>query len=145
MSYSNKKIPTVLIVDENIKFLDLIERGFKGEEFLVAAKNSFEDALEYLQSDKTIFLIICCHCESRGIDGLSFLNQVSNHSPKILKYLTSCCLSRGELESQRIKGNIQYYSKLPFKFTGVLKNIRESLKQYNKKIYQSTPDHLIHS
>lgn len=128
MNFSEEKAPTVLIVDDNTKFLGLIERGFKGESFKVVAKNSFEDALEHLQFNKTIFLIICCHCESRGIDGLSFLNQVSNQYPKILKHLTSCCLSKGELESQKVEGNIQYYSLLPYKFTEVLKNIRESLK-----------------
>lgn len=132
MNFSDEKNTTVLIVDENIKFLDLVERGFKGERFQLIAKHSFEDALEYLQFDKTTFLVICRHCDSRRINGLSFLNQVSIHSPQIVKLLTSCCLSKTELENQRTEGNIQYYSQLPFKFTETIKYIRASLRQYNK-------------
>ncbi len=128
----------ILVVDGSDSILELIESMLEGEDCEVITRNSFEKGLEYIKSNKQVPLVLSDHCKKSGRNGLKFLDQVSIHSPKTIKVLTTCCLQNSELECQIKSGTIHSYIARPFKISEILGKIKSGLKQYEENIQEKT-------
>jgi DNA-binding NtrC family response regulator len=86
-----------------------------------------------IHSDNQVSLVISSHCEQKGLNGLNFLSHVSNNSPNTIKFMTTCCLDNEELEYRKIEGDIDFYSKLPFRTDEIRDQISLGLKLFEEK------------
>jgi DNA-binding NtrC family response regulator len=130
-----KENHTILVIDRSGSLLELMERWLLdlGNIEVVTTKY-FDEGVEHIRSDKPTSMVIADYCEKKDRNGLWFLKGVSIHSPKTIRYLTTCCLDESELENHKIKGILHYFSKTPFMNTDITDNIKLGLGLYEKKL-----------
>ena len=127
-----KDNPSIVLVHNNRKLLELLAKTIQSEGFKVVVKNKFEDAIESILSNKSIAMIICDHCEKKNRNGLQFLEKVSILSQTTIRLLVTCCLSIGELEDHRQKGIFHLYSTMPVDLPGMLGQVKQGFELYKQ-------------
>lgn len=128
MTPSVKDKHSVLLIDESNSLLDLMELLLCGVgNISVTRTRSYVEGLESIKSDK-IDLVVSDHCKKNKRNGLGFIREVSLHSPDTIRYLTSCCLSRYELENLEQEGIIHRYSTRPLSNTDITTHVTQCLE-----------------
>ena len=132
---SKKEKHNVLVIDRSIRILEILEEWLSNIGSIeVISTTCFDKGLEYVKSDKQTSLVISDHCEKKGRNGLWFLKEVLIHSPKTIRYLTSCCLDKNDLENHKREGDIHFYSTPSFVSTEIIDKVKLGLKLCEGKI-----------
>jgi DNA-binding NtrC family response regulator len=124
----------ILVVDGSDNILELVRKILEGEGYEVVTRNSFAKGLEHIKSNPQISLVLSDHCEKKGRNGLHFLDQVSTHSPKTIKVLTTCCLQSTEFKCPMKAGTVLLRIEKPFQINEILDIVKLGLKQYGENI-----------
>ena len=129
MSEQQKKIPRVLVVDDETSVLNALQRVFHDEPYDVLTASGAVSALEILQETGHIQLIISDY-RMPGINGIEFLQQVMQQWPDTRRVILSAFPDTDVLLAALNEGRAHRFLVKPWNNESIKAVVREMLDEY---------------
>ncbi|MFC1884105.1 response regulator [Thermodesulfobacteriota bacterium] len=103
-------MPNVLLVDDELSFLDIVTKRLSKKNIQVRTASSGEEALQYLENDSSIEIVIL-DVKMPGMDGLETLSEIKRkHNYVEVIILTGHASVESAIEGMRL-GAFDYLMK----------------------------------
>jgi DNA-binding NtrC family response regulator len=119
----------VLIVDDELPFLELMKELLEGEGYEALIAESGEQGVEVLKKNSPVSVVITDQ-KMEGMSGLELLKVVKETYPKTIGILISGSIDENELNKLASTGELFWYSLKPIDLNTVLDKIESGIKQY---------------
>jgi response regulator RpfG family c-di-GMP phosphodiesterase len=123
----------ILVVDDELEFLELIKEFLEGEGYDVLTAESGEQGIEKLKMYSPISVIISDQ-KMGGMSGLEFLEFVKSNDPKTIRMLLSGDIDKDKMNKLVGDGDIFCYASKPIDLMTVLDNIASGIERYDKEV-----------
>ncbi len=123
----------ILVVDDEVEFLELIKEFLEGEGYDVLTAESGEQGVEIVKEHSPISVVITDQKMS-AMSGLEFLEFVKSNDPKAIRMLLSGDIDEDKMNKLVSNGDIFCYIAKPIDLMAVLDNIVLGIEQYEKGV-----------
>ena len=125
-------MPNVLLVDDELSFLDIVTKRLSKRNIQVRTASSGEDALQMLENDSSIEIVIL-DVKMPGMDGLETLSEIKkNHDYVEVIILTGHASVESAIEGMRL-GAIDYLMK-PCDIDKLILKVEEAAIKRRQKV-----------
>lgn len=130
----NTNIPRILLVDCELKILELIPRILKNLRVEIITAKTGEEGLDILRNSNEFALTISNNYLGQGINGREFLKLVNEHSPNTVRILMSAGLDEDSLLENQKESAFDSITRKPILFTNFIGQVESSIKEYLENI-----------
>ena len=125
-------MPNVLLVDDELSFLDIVTKRLSKRNIQVRTASSGEDALQMLENDSSIEIVIL-DVKMPGMDGLETLSEIKkNHDYVEVIILTGHASVESAIEGMRLRA-IDYLMK-PCDIDKLILKVEEAAIKRRQKV-----------
>jgi two-component system, probable response regulator PhcQ len=129
----NIELPKILIVDDETKILNIIQRFLDDLPIQITTARSGEEAIDILKNSKKFAVTISNFYLGMGMNGGKFLKLVKEHSPKTIRILMTSGLSEYSLIESQTKGDFDSFTTKPIVFQNFINQVERSIQAYNNQ------------
>ncbi len=131
----NKKPPKILIVDDEIEFLNLLIEIISAEGYEAVTANNGEDALEVLEKNGPFSLIISDY-EMPFMKGTDFLETAKKKFPSTPRIIVTAYQSAEMMEDSINKAGVFHFLSKPIDIKKTLSIIKSGISRYEDLVKQ---------
>ncbi len=129
----NTNTSQVLLVDNEPKILELVQRILKNLPIEITTAKTGEEGLNILQGSKVFSLTISNFYLGMGMNGGDFLKLVKEHSPKTIRILMTAGINQDSLLERQEKGEYDWFATKPIIFQNFIDQVERSIYEYWEK------------
>ena len=129
----NIELPNILIVDDETKILNIIQRFLDDLPIQITTARSGEEAIDILKNSKNFAVTISNFHMGNGMHGGEFLKFVGSHSPKTIRILMTGGIDRDSLIEKQKNNEFDSFAIKPIILHNFVEQVETSIQAYNNQ------------
>lgn len=123
----------VLIVDDEVEFLNLMKELLESEGYDIFTAKNGEEGVGVLKENSPVSVVIADR-NMGAMSGLEFLRFVKNNYQKTIRILISGDIDKDQIVKLVDDGELFWYSSKPIDVMDILENIASGVEQYERDL-----------
>ena len=125
--------PKVLIVDDEVKLLELIKSILEDLPIEVITAQTGEEGIRIIKDSEEFAVTVSNYYMGGGMNGGDFLKFVGSYSPKTVRILMTGGLGLDSLEQGQEKGDFESFSIKPIILQNFVDQVEKCVAEYHSR------------